>query len=141
MRLRASVCVLSLKDSPLWTCRMRIDWRGDFLSMMLSTRTFRLKESESSPPSRSRPDQRSGLFAFARCGLVGVCCGSTCFGAGLSSFLIGLVVAAGLTGSALATIIVSLAADRLGRRQSLLVLSLLTGISECVALSPRSLCF
>src|SRR2546425_10650213 len=55
----------------------------------------------------------------------------------LSTFTIGLVIAAGLAGSALATIIVSFAADRLGRRQSLLVLSLLAGVGGlALALSP-----
>jgi len=59
------------------------------------------------------------------------------FRVGLSSFTIGLVIAAGLVGSALATIIVSFAADRLGRRRSLLFLSLLTGVSGlALALSP-----
>jgi MFS family permease len=68
---------------------------------------------------------------------MGVVLGIYLFRAGLSSFLIGLVIAVGLTGSALATIIVSFAADRLGRKQSLLVLSLVTGIGGlALALSP-----
>lgn len=70
-------------------------------------------------------------------GLMGVVLGIYLFRAGLSAFTIGLVIAAGLAGSALATIIVSFAADRLGRRQSLLVLSLLTVIGGlALALSP-----
>lgn len=79
----------------------------------------------------------AGFLRSLGVGLMGVVLGIYLFRAGLSSFLIGLVIAAGLTGSALATIIVSLAADRLGRRQSLLVLSLLTGIGGlALALSP-----
>ena len=50
---------------------------------------------------------------------------------------IGFVIAAGLAGSALATVVVSFAADRLGRRRSLLVLSLLSAIGGLtLAVSP-----
>ena len=79
----------------------------------------------------------AGFLRSLGVGLMGVVLGIYLFRVGLSSFTIGLVIAAGLAGSALATIIVSFAADRLGRRQSLLVLSLLTGIGGlALALSP-----
>ena len=61
-------------------------------------------------------------------GMTGVVLGIYLFRAGLSSFMIGLVIGAGLVGSALATIIISFAADHLGRRDSLLVLSILSGL-------------
>ena len=79
----------------------------------------------------------AGFLRSLGVGLMGVVLGIYLFRVGLSSFTIGLVIAAGLAGSALATIIVSFAADRLGRRQSLLVLSLLTGVGGlALALSP-----
>lgn len=79
----------------------------------------------------------AGFLRSLGVGLMGVVLGIYLFRVGLSSFTIGLVIAAGLAGSALATIIVSLAADRLGRRLSLLVLSLLTGVGGlALALSP-----
>ena len=61
-------------------------------------------------------------------GMTGVALGIYLFRAGLSSFMIGLVIGAGLVGAALATIVVSFAADRFGRRNSLLVLSALSGL-------------
>jgi len=79
----------------------------------------------------------AGFLRSLGVGLLGVVLGIYLFRVGLSTFTIGLVIAAGLAGSALATIIVSFAADRLGRRQSLLVLSLLAGVgSPALALSP-----
>ena len=71
-------------------------------------------------------------------GLLGVVLGIYLFRLGLSSLAIGLVVATGLAGSALATIAVSFAADRLGRKNSLLYLSLLSTMGGlALALSPR----
>ena len=61
-------------------------------------------------------------------GMTGVALGIYLFRAGFSSFMIGIVIGAGLVGSAVATIAVSLAADRFGRRRSLLVLSALSGL-------------
>ena len=58
-------------------------------------------------------------------GLTGVVLGIYLFRAGLSSFDIGVVIAAGLAGSALATVGVTAKADRVGRRRTLVVLSLL----------------
>jgi MFS family permease len=79
----------------------------------------------------------AGFLRSLGVGLMGVVLGIYLFRVGLSSFTIGLVIAAGLTGAALATVIVSFAADRLGRKQSLLFLSLLTGIGGlALALSP-----
>ena len=66
-------------------------------------------------------------------GLTGVVLGIYLFRVGLSSFNIGVVVAAGLVGSALATIGVTAKADRAGRRRTLVVLSLL-GAMGAVAL-------
>jgi predicted MFS family arabinose efflux permease len=79
----------------------------------------------------------AGFLRSLGVGLMGVVLGIYLFRVGLSSFTIGLVIAVGLTGSALATIIVSFAADRVGRRQSLLFLSPLSAIGGlALALSP-----
>jgi MFS family permease len=79
----------------------------------------------------------AGFLRSFGVGLMGVVLGIYLFRVGLSSFTIGLVIAAGLAGSALATIIITFAADRLGRRQSLLVLSLVAGVGGlALALSP-----
>src|SRR5947208_4428453 len=70
-------------------------------------------------------------------GLTGVVLGIYLFRTGLSSFNIGMVVAAGLVGSALATIGVTAKADRAGRRRTLVVLSLLGAIGAlALALTP-----
>ena len=61
-------------------------------------------------------------------GLTGVVLGIYLFRVGLSSFNIGMVVATGLVGSALATIGVTAKADRTGRRWTLMALSLLGAI-------------
>jgi MFS family permease len=59
-------------------------------------------------------------------GLLGVVLGVFLYREGFSSTAIGVVIAAGLAGAAAATALVTLHADRLGRRRTLLVLSLLT---------------
>ncbi len=59
-------------------------------------------------------------------GLLGVILGIYLYRAGYSSLAIGIVVAAGLAGASLATLIISFAADRLGRKRSLLILSVLS---------------
>jgi MFS family permease len=70
-------------------------------------------------------------------GLTGVVLGIYLFRAGLSSFNIGMVVAVGLVGSALATIGVTAKADRAGRRRTLVALSLLGAIGPlAVAFTP-----
>lgn len=80
----------------------------------------------------------AGFLRSLGVGLLGVVLGIYLFRIGLSSFTIGLVVAAGLAGSALATILVSFAADHFGRKRSLLTLSLLSAIGGLtLALSPK----
>ena len=70
-------------------------------------------------------------------GLTGVVLGIYLFRAGLSSFNIGMVVAVGLVGSALATIGVTAKADRAGRRRTLVALSLLGSIGAlALAFTP-----
>jgi MFS family permease len=70
-------------------------------------------------------------------GLTGVVLGIYLFRAGLSSFNIGMVVAVGLLGSALATIAVTTKADRAGRRRTLVALSLLGSIGAlALAFTP-----
>jgi MFS family permease len=70
----------------------------------------------------------AGFLRSFGVGLMGVVLGIYLFRHGLSSLAIGFVIAAGLAGSALATVIVSFAADRIGRRRSLLYLSLLSAV-------------
>jgi MFS family permease len=70
-------------------------------------------------------------------GLTGVVLGIYLFRLGLSSFDIGIVIAAGLAGSTLGTIAVTARADRAGRRRTLVVLSLLGAIGPlALALTP-----
>jgi MFS family permease len=70
-------------------------------------------------------------------GLTGVVLGIYLFRVGLSSFNIGMVIAAGLAGSALATVGVTTKADRVGRRRTLVVLSLLGAMGAlALALTP-----
>jgi MFS family permease len=70
----------------------------------------------------------AGFLRSFGVGLMGVVLGIYLFRQGLSSLAIGLVIAAGLAGAALATAIVSFAADRFGRKRSLLLLSLLSAV-------------
>jgi MFS family permease len=71
-------------------------------------------------------------------GLTGVVVGIYLFRNGFSSLAIGLVIGAGLAGSATATLAVSLQADHLGRRHTLFILSLLSSIAGiALALTPR----
>src|SRR6266704_1782213 len=70
-------------------------------------------------------------------GLLGVILGIYLFRTGRSSLTVGFVVGTGLAGSATATAVMSFAADRLGRKRSLLVLSSLTAIGGlALAYSP-----
>ena len=79
----------------------------------------------------------AGFLRSFGVGLMGVVLGIYLFRLGLSSLAIGFVIAAGLAGSALATAIVTFAADRVGRRRSLLWLSLLSAVGGiALALSP-----
>jgi MFS family permease len=59
-------------------------------------------------------------------GLLGVVLGVFLFRQGLSSTAIGMVIAAGIAGSAAGTVFITFRADRLGRRRTLFLLSLLT---------------
>ena len=59
-------------------------------------------------------------------GLLGVVLGIFLYREGYSSTAIGLVIAAGLAGAATGTVFITFKADRLGRRRTLFVLSLLT---------------
>ena len=61
-------------------------------------------------------------------GLVGVLLGVYLYRRGFSSTAIGLVIAAGLAGAAVATVVVSLRGDRLGRRRMLITLALLGAV-------------
>ena len=79
----------------------------------------------------------AGFLRSLGVGLIGVVLGIYLFRLGLSSFTIGLVIGAGLAGAALGTAVMSAAADRLGRRHSLIVLSLLSAIGGlALALAP-----
>lgn len=62
-------------------------------------------------------------------GLTGVVVGIYLFRNGFSSLAIGLTIGSGLAGAAAATLIVSLRADRLGRRPTLLLLAFLSSIA------------
>ena len=61
-------------------------------------------------------------------GLLGVVLGVFLYREGFSSTAIGVVIAAGLAGSAAATLMVTVKADRLGRRKTLFTLALLTAV-------------
>ncbi len=61
-------------------------------------------------------------------GLMGVVLGVFLYRRGFGSVAIGLVIAAGLAGSAAATVLATIKADRLGRRKTLFVLALLTAL-------------
>ncbi|MBI2956810.1 MAG: MFS transporter, partial [Acidobacteria bacterium] len=65
-------------------------------------------------------------------GLTGVLLALYLAQAGLSAGAIGVVVAVGLAGSASATLLVTLAADRLGRRATLLLLAILSAAGGVV---------
>jgi MFS family permease len=63
-------------------------------------------------------------------GLLGVVLGVFLYREGYSSTAIGLVIAAGLAGAATGTVFITFKADRLGRRRTLFVLSLLTALGS-----------
>src|SRR5712675_1729069 len=63
-------------------------------------------------------------------GLLGVVLGVFLYREGLSSTAIGLVIAAGLAGAAAGMLFITFKADRLGRRRTLFVLSLLTAVGS-----------
>jgi MFS family permease len=79
----------------------------------------------------------AGFLRSLGVGLTGVVLGVYLFRAGMSSLTIGLVVGVGLAGSSVGTAVVTFAADRLGRRRSLVVLSLLSAIGGlALAVTP-----
>lgn len=82
----------------------------------------------------------AGFLRSFGVGLMGVVLGIYLSRVGQSSLEIGFVIAAGLGGSALATVVMSLAADRMGRRRFLVLLSLLTTVGGlALALRPNLL--
>jgi predicted MFS family arabinose efflux permease len=71
-------------------------------------------------------------------GWMGVVLGIYLFRSGLSSTEVGFIIAVGLAGSASATILMTLLADRIGRKWFLVFLSLLSGVGGvALALLPR----
>jgi MFS family permease len=79
----------------------------------------------------------AGFLRSFGVGLMGVVLGIYLSRLGFSSLTIGLVIAIGLAGAASATAIVSFFADRFGRKQSLLLLSMFTAIGGlALAVSP-----
>jgi MFS family permease len=74
--------------------------------------------------------------AFAT-GMIGVLLGVYLASLGLGAGTIGLLVSAGLAGAAVATVVVTVAGDRLGRRRALLAIALL-GAAGGVALALSS---
>jgi len=78
----------------------------------------------------ARPRDRSLLYAAAflralATGMIGVLIGIHLAKQGLDAGRIGAIVSAGLSGAAVAALLVTIAGDRLGRRRALLVLALL----------------
>ena len=70
----------------------------------------------------------TAFLRSAGIGLLGVALGVYLYRAGLSSTAIGLVIGAGLAGAAVAQIGVGRFADRWGRRRSLFLLAMLSGM-------------
>ena len=93
----------------------------------------------------SHPERDLALFnaaGFLRSfgtGLMGVVLGIYLFRSGLSSTAIGLIIAMGLAGSAFATVLMTIAADRIGRKWFLVVLSLLSASGGIALLLSPSL--
>ena len=79
----------------------------------------------------------AGFLRSFGVGLMGVVLGIYLFRSGLSSKVIGLIVALGLAGSASMTLFMTIVADRVGRKWFLVVLSLLSTVAGvALALSP-----
>jgi MFS family permease len=72
-------------------------------------------------------------------GFLGVVLGVYLSREGFSATAIGLVIAAGLAGAAAGTVFITFNADRLGRRRTLFVLSLLTALGAVALISHFSL--
>jgi len=79
----------------------------------------------------------AGFLRSFGVGLLGVLLGIYLYRSGLSSTAIGFIIAIGLAGSACATILMSIAADRTGRKSFLVLLSMLSAVGGiALALSP-----
>jgi len=79
----------------------------------------------------------AGFFRSFALGLMGVLLGVYLSRLGHESFSIGLTIGVGLAGTAVATVLVSFAGDRLGRKRSLIVLALISIIAGlALALLP-----
>src|SRR5215470_18458314 len=79
----------------------------------------------------------AGFLRSFGVGLMGVVLGIYLFRTGLTSTAIGLIIAAGLAGSASATMVMTIAADQGGRKWFLVVLSLLSAVGGiALALTP-----
>ena len=79
----------------------------------------------------------AGFLRSFAVGLMGVVLGIYLFRSGLTSVAIGFVISVGLAGSALATIVMSVGADRFGRKRFFVLLSLLSAVGGiALALSP-----
>jgi len=93
--------------------------------------------------SRGRPRDRYILYAAAflralATGMIAVLIGIHLAKIGFNPSVIGVIVAAGLSGAALAALLVTWAGDHLGRRRTFLVLALLGGLGGiAVALAGR----
>jgi MFS family permease len=81
----------------------------------------------------------AGFLRSFGTGLMGVVLGIYLYRSGLSSTAIGLIIAIGLAGSACATVLMTIAADRIGRKWFLVVLSLMTAIGGIALLLSPSL--
>jgi MFS family permease len=79
----------------------------------------------------------AGFLRSFGVGLTGVVLGIYLFRTGMSSTGIGLVIAMGLAGSAAATVLMMVAADRMGRKWFLVILSVLSALGGiALALLP-----
>jgi MFS family permease len=80
----------------------------------------------------------AGFLRSFGVGLMGVLLGIYLYRSGLSSTAIGFIIAMGLAGSACATILMTIAADRIGRKSFLVLLSMLSAIGGiALALVPK----
>lgn len=79
----------------------------------------------------------AGLLRSFGVGIMGVVLGIYLYRCGLSSTAIGSIIAMGLAGSASATVLMAIAADRMGRKWFLVMLSLLSAVGGiALVLSP-----
>jgi len=81
----------------------------------------------------------AALVRSSAVGLIGVVLAIALTQAGVSVAGTGAVIGAGLAGIAAMTLVVTVAADRLGRRRALIVVSLLTGFGYVAAAASASL--